>query len=738
MVVTDGPVDPKSRLFVGRSEELRILNSWLATTACVGAVMGARQTGKTSLLLKLRHALRRKYAFAFIDMQTVEGADIGECFAYLAAEITTQLNPDRPLDGTLPGTSQEFLTFLRNLSADTRAVRHILILDELGALPPATAMKLASTIRALFTNRLVKTEYAKYVVLLAGATDMLELTTGRNSPLRNVTESIYLSDLSVTETQQLLTTILGRSRVQSSPSVIRQLHDWTGGHPYWTQLLAGALRRPSGVFTEDRLASIIEGLLPNEDKNLPHVFKLLKDDQGLWGVIDLLLNGSALAFSRANPAVARLELIGLVKNSDGHCAIRNRIYREVLLRQQSTPGHLGSRDLRRLTQSFSQALQRDELFRLAVEQLRPLLHSRSVALFARGAGSTGYHLAASDGLPPTAAAAAFRANSRLASHLDSAFDLAAAELDDDETRTLRELNGAAIVPLPSNGEPLGFLVLGRQLSNRNYDQHDLDFVSAVAEQVVAHVERLRLREIELDAERARRMQEELLPKTIPQMRRVQIAAHWKPARSVGGDYYDVLSLGDDKVGVCVGDVVGKGMAAALMMSNLQAAVRTRVADSMAPNELCRQLNQLIAGNVSPGKYITFFYALIDGGSHSLTYTNAGHNPPIVLKADDRVQRLSVGGAVLGVFPDGLYESDTIEMHPGDRILLFTDGASEIWNSHGSELGEEGLIELFRKSRAEPNSATEDVMAGLISFCGGNFADDVTLVVVAQAPISRGP
>jgi sigma-B regulation protein RsbU (phosphoserine phosphatase) len=653
----------------------------------------------------------------------------------LASEISTQLNPERPLDAALPSTSQEFLTFLRNLSTDTRAVRHILIFDELGALPPETAMKLASTIRALFTNRLVRAEYAKYVVLLAGATDMLELTTGRNSPLRNVTESIYLSDLSVTETQQLLTTILGRSRVESSPSLIRHLHDWTGGHPYWTQLLAGALKGPSGELTEDHLSRIIEGLLPIEDKNLPHVFKLLKDDQGLWGVIGLLLNGSAIAFSRANPAVARLELIGLIKNRDGHCAIRNRIYREVLEKQQSTPSHLGSRDLRRLSQSFARTSQRDEVFRLAVEQLRSLLQSRSVALFARSPDSGGYHLAAGDGLPATAAAAAFRGNSRLASQLDSPFDPAVAELDDDDRRTLRELNAAVVVPMSYKDGPLGFIVLGRQLSNRDYDQHDLEFVSAAAEQVVAQVERLRLREIELDAERARRIQEELLPKTIPQMRSVQIAAHWKPARTVGGDYYDVLRLSDHKIGVCVGDVVGKGMAAALMMSNLQAAVRTRVSDSLAPNELCQQLNQLIASNVSPGKYITFFYGWIDGGSRRFTYTNAGHNPPIVLRANGDVQRLSVGGTVLGVFAEGLYEYDTIDMYPGDRMLLFTDGASEVWDSHGNELGEDGLIDLLLKSRAGAKGVPDDIMAGLLSFCGGNFTDDVTLVVLAWPPLS---
>ena len=156
MAITDGPVDPESPFFVGRGAELKTLNAWLSETGCVGAVMGARQTGKTSLLLKLRHTLREKYSFAFVDLQAVEGADIQECFRYIAAEAWEQLTADSTPVSSLPANGQDFLGSLRSLSAESTGVRSILILDELGALPPETAMRLASTIRALFTNRLVR------------------------------------------------------------------------------------------------------------------------------------------------------------------------------------------------------------------------------------------------------------------------------------------------------------------------------------------------------------------------------------------------------------------------------------------------------------------------------------------------------------------------------------------------------------------------------------------------------
>src|SRR5262245_45655678 len=191
MFVTQGPVDPQSPLFIGRTAELKKMEQWLTHVSCVGALLGARQTGKTSLLLKLRHTCQKKYAAAFIDLQTIEGASTSGCFRYIAEELSGQLlGVDTFEGGRAPEDGQAFLSFLKKLSAAVQSVRIIVILDEIGALPPETALKLCSTIRAIFTSRLVKPEFARYIFLLAGATDMLELTKGKNSPLKNVTESI--------------------------------------------------------------------------------------------------------------------------------------------------------------------------------------------------------------------------------------------------------------------------------------------------------------------------------------------------------------------------------------------------------------------------------------------------------------------------------------------------------------------------------------------------------------------
>ena len=319
-------------------------------------------------------------------------------------------------------------------------------------------------------------------------------------------------------------------------------------------------------------------------------------------------------------------------------------------------------------------------------------------------------------------------SSHLQSLLNSTFDPAAVVLDEETGRVLRELNCAAVVPLRDDFGAVGFFAIGRKLTDRDYDQSELEFVAAVSERVLAC---LRFLEMDQETKRARAIQEALLPRTIPQIAGLQIAPLWQPARNVGGDYYDVLRVADDLVAVCIRDVVGKGLPAALMMANLQAAVRTRASASTAPSVLCREVNQLMAANLAPDKFITFFYGSIDSRNRRFTYSNAGHNHPVLLRNTGEIQRLGVGGPVLGVIPDYDYDQHVVELCEGDRVLMFTDGASEVWNSDDQELGEDGLIALFARAH---HLATDDVPPALLkdisSFAGGNFSDDVTLVVIS--------
>jgi len=332
MFITQGPVDPESPLFVGREAELKRMGSWLTQVRCVGSVLGARQTGKTSLLLKLRHRFQDKYSFAFINLESIVGANISECYNYIAEELLEQLADVTPqFECPLPDNNKGFLSFLQALSRESHTIRIVVLLDEIGALPEETAFRLAHSIRAVFTYRYNKREYGRYVFILSGAVDMLKLTTGKNSPLKNVTESVYLGDLSKEETRLLLARGMTRAGINPSPELYDYIYHWTNGHPYLTQLIGALLIESGQSATEETVHAIIKQLLQTEDRNLPHLRRALnRGCPELWRVVKSIVEGMVVPFSRSNAIVAELELIGAIRNEAGHCQIRNNLYQEAI------------------------------------------------------------------------------------------------------------------------------------------------------------------------------------------------------------------------------------------------------------------------------------------------------------------------------------------------------------------------------------------------------------------------
>lgn len=246
--------------------------------------------------------------------------------------------------------------------------------------------------------------------------------------------------------------------------------------------------------------------------------------------------------------------------------------------------------------------------------------------------------------------------------------------------------------------------------------------------VDAGAARLELQEQEL--QRAEEIQRSLLPKQIPQIPGFEVAAAWLPARTVGGDYFDVLRLGDHRLGVCIADVVGKGVSAALLMANMQAAVRAFASDSESPARLCAKVNGLLCENIATGKFVTFLYAVLDGESHTIQYCNAGHLYPILITADS-VRTLEPGGAVLGVFPDWQYEDATVELRARDRLFLFTDGITEASDTGGNEFEEARIAAFAKDNRAlSAHELNSCLLAEASAFCRNQFQDDATLLVIA--------
>lgn len=232
-------------------------------------------------------------------------------------------------------------------------------------------------------------------------------------------------------------------------------------------------------------------------------------------------------------------------------------------------------------------------------------------------------------------------------------------------------------------------------------------------------------------EDARLIQRGLLPSAMPQTAGLRLASSWQPANGVGGDCFDVLTFPGGGVGLSIADVAGKGVPAALLMSNLQAAVRAFAQEGAAPGAVCTSVNRLLCRNMASGRFVTFCYVSLDITARRLTYANAGHNPPILLHASGRTDLLAPTGTVLGVFADGNYEQGSFSIAEGDRLVLYTDGITEGRNPAGDEFGEERLTESATRHRA---LSADDMLAAMLrdveAFNAGVYEDDATLIVAA--------
>ncbi|HTU33770.1 MAG TPA: SpoIIE family protein phosphatase [Candidatus Acidoferrum sp.] len=259
------------------------------------------------------------------------------------------------------------------------------------------------------------------------------------------------------------------------------------------------------------------------------------------------------------------------------------------------------------------------------------------------------------------------------------------------------------------------------------------------------VYRVEAQEREIDEALA--IQKALLPSQIPQTPGYRISAVWQPFRKVGGDYYDLLDFSAGNLGICIADVAGKGVAAAMLMANLQSAVRGLAGANTPPEQLCNRLNELVRRNLTDDRFITLFYAHLDGPQHNLRYANAGHNAPILVHVDGSYERLEQGGGVLGAFESQNYRTGMQQLVPGDRLVFFTDGITEACapeagaplsgaqrqsvSVDAEEFGESRLIELVVERRQEDAEELQRTILRTVGeYCRGNWTDDATLILLA--------
>ncbi len=310
---------------------------------------------------------------------------------------------------------------------------------------------------------------------------------------------------------------------------------------------------------------------------------------------------------------------------------------------------------------------------------------------------------------------------------------------------LSPLRAQLVLPLASKKELLGFIGLGPKKSQEPYSPSDAQLLRTVAAQTGMALENSRLSEaiaaemaqretLSREIEIAREVQQRLFPQTMPLIEGLVYAGYCLPARGVGGDYYDFLELPHGCLGVAIGDVSGKGIPAALLMASLQASVRgqslSRGSDIAG---LTANVNRLVYDASPSNRYATFFYAHYDPSERRLVYVNGGHNPPLILRAEEII-RLETGGPPVGLFRAAQYEQAEARLQPEDLLVLFTDGVSEAENPWSDEWGEEALIAAARAScNAPPEEIVRRIMRAAEDFAAGAPQhDDMTLVVMRVA------
>lgn len=303
---------------------------------------------------------------------------------------------------------------------------------------------------------------------------------------------------------------------------------------------------------------------------------------------------------------------------------------------------------------------------------------------------------------------------------------------------LSETGVHLIVPMEVQGKTKGLILLGERINKQPYTESDIEFIYSVGSLAIISLENKRLfieelekRKMEEELDLAREIQQNLLPHTIPVYNNFDIAAINMSSKQVGGDYYDVISLDENRFCVAIADVSGKGAPASILMANIQAFLQVICRLGMQIEKSTGLINDLISANTSDGRFITFFWAVLNNKEKQITYVNAGHNPPLLIRKG-KISKLQKGGIILGVMETTIpYISETIELQKDDVVILFTDGITEAMNDKGEEFSDERLEEF---SLTIVNKSAQEILDGIkgtvSKFAKGTpQSDDITMVVL---------
>ncbi len=302
------------------------------------------------------------------------------------------------------------------------------------------------------------------------------------------------------------------------------------------------------------------------------------------------------------------------------------------------------------------------------------------------------------------------------------------------------IQSAMCVPLWNNIEIIGIIYSDRIATPEQFTNEDLRLLTLLSNVAAVKIENAGLFEKALEKEKmekelslASQIQKDLLPQKHPEVAGFDIVGTNIPCLQVGGDYYDFLEIDEDRIGIVIADVSGKGVGSSLLMASLRAALQTEVHIGYDIDAMSARLNNLVHRSTASNAFISFFYCELNIKSGVMRYINSGHNPPIVLDKKKKTQRLDSCGLCLGMFPAQDYESREITINPGDTAMLYTDGLTESRNRNNEELAEEGLVKILKKHQKLPaEKLMETIFEELVTFTdGADPMDDMTLVLIKR-------
>ena len=303
---------------------------------------------------------------------------------------------------------------------------------------------------------------------------------------------------------------------------------------------------------------------------------------------------------------------------------------------------------------------------------------------------------------------------------------------------LSKYNFELMIPMLLQGETRGLVLLGKRMNNVPYSETDIEFINSVGTLAIISLENKRLfhealekQKLEEELEIAKGIQRNLLPKVMPQLSNFQISAVSISSKQVGGDYYDIIKAEDGRYFIGIGDVSGKGVPASLLMANLQAFLKSITKQGYNIAASTRIINDLVSENTTDGRFITFFWLLLDDQKKEITYVNAGHNPPLLIR-DKKITYLDKGGMLLGVMKSFMpYESETVQLEKDDILVMFTDGVTEAKNINDEEFSDQELENiLIQKTFSSSDEILEEIKKSIDEFVAGELqSDDITMITI---------